>query len=181
MVHDHGLDQHCREHEIDGKLVGDCLLETATFRGVEVPVTDPSDEEGASDQGWPTGAMAQFIRTDGTLRWRTPYDEGTFQATFADIFQETFDLLVERQKKYGPENISSQGFYGVFTRLSNDKIERLRRALNGKIVNGVIELDPFVDSSDETVEDALLDVANYALIMLALKRGIWGRPLQVIE
>jgi hypothetical protein len=165
--------------QADGKVVpfvgGGAINETATFRDVEVPVTDP---EEAVAPGWPTGFAARFIREDGTLLWRTPFGDDTFQATFADLFQETFDLLVERQRKYGPENISTQGFYGVFTRMASDKIERLRRSLNGKVVEGRVELDAFVDSSDETVEDALLDIANYALIMLALKRGLWGRPLE---
>jgi len=200
--------------------------ETATFRGVEVPVTDPETKPHGliddlkprscrtcreEDAGLPFGALDEIdraklagpinartgkpfeepdgtwamsytgqrmIRDDGALEWAMGFVEGTFQATFARIFQETFDLLVERQRKYGPENISSQGIYGVFTRMSADKIERLRRSMNGRVVEGRIELDEFVDSADETVEDALLDIANYALIMLALKRGVWGKPLQ---
>lgn len=132
---------------------------TATFGGIDVPVTD----------GRPVGIAS---------RWSYAYRPDTFQATFADLFQEAFDLLVKRQVKYGPENISTQGFYGVFTRLKSDKIERLAHALNGRVVDGRIELDPFVDADDDTVEDAILDTVNYALILLALKRGLWGRPLE---
>lgn len=145
---------------------GDCpgfAPETVEFRGTSVEVTDPEPR-------W----KAPITIGD----WASEFAGGTFQATFADLFREAFDLLVERQKKYGPENIRVQGIYGVFTRMSADKVERIRAAMNGRVVAGEIQLDPFLDAADETVEDALLDVANYALIMLSLKRGIWGKPLQ---
>ena len=102
----------------------------------------------------------------------------SFEETFRDIFREAFDLLVERQKKYGPENIRSLGLWGTFDRLASDKIERVRRAFNGKLENGTLVTWLSEDFTDESFEDALLDIANYALIMLSLKRGVWGRPLE---
>jgi hypothetical protein len=113
---------------------------------------------------------------DSVRRTDAPEAE-TFQGVFRAIFDEAFDLLVERQRKYGPENIARQGLYGVFTRLAYDKIERLRRSMNGVLWNGEVELDFVEDFGDESFEDTLLDIANYALIMLALRRGVWGRPL----
>lgn len=101
----------------------------------------------------------------------------TFQSTFTDIFNEAFDLLVARQKKYGPENIRQLGLFGVFGRLADDKIERIRRGMNGTIDHGVVTIET-QDFNDESFEDALMDIANYALIMIALKRGIWGHPLE---
>lgn len=101
----------------------------------------------------------------------------TFQQTFAPIYGEAFALLVERQRKYGPDNIRSAGLFGVFSRMSNDKIERIRRGMNGRVEHGQVIIEDFSDFGDESFEDALLDIANYALIMLALKRGRWGRPL----
>lgn len=101
----------------------------------------------------------------------------TFQGVFDGIFKEAFELLVERQRKYGPKNVESLGLFGVFNRLSDDKVERIRRAMNGKIEHGRIMLDDIGDFGDESFEDALFDIANYALIMIALKRGVWGKPL----
>jgi hypothetical protein len=100
-----------------------------------------------------------------------------FEDVFGDIFSEAFNLLVERQRKYGPENIRQLGLFGVFDRLSSDKIERVRRAFNGSIVNGRVQLEDQTDFVDESFDDALLDIANYALIMLALKRDQWGYPM----
>lgn len=108
-------------------------------------------------------------------------DTQTFEDVFTGIFDEAFDLLVERQRKYGPENIKKLGIYGVFGRLSDDKVERIRRGMNGVVKHGIVQIDDFTDFGDESFEDALFDIANYALIIIALKRGLWGKPLKESE
>lgn len=111
--------------------------------------------------------------------WANHYMSGSFQEVFADIFQEAFDLLVARQRKYGVANIENQGLYGIFTRLRDDKMSRIAKAMAGTIVNGRVQLEVIEgDEEKDTFEDALIDVANYALIMLALHRGKWGAPLE---
>lgn len=102
----------------------------------------------------------------------------TFEDVMFGLYEEAFALLVDRQRKYGPENVRRLGMFGVFSRLSFDKIERVKRALNGRIVNGEVILDlENTDFADESLEDAILDIVNYGIIMLAVKRGLWGRPL----
>jgi hypothetical protein len=100
----------------------------------------------------------------------------TFEGTFTEIFEEAFDLLVERQRKYGPKNIERLGLFGVLSRLANDKVERIMRGMSGTIRGGQVEIE-LSDAQDESFEDSLLDIANYALIAIALKRGVWGLPL----
>lgn len=70
-------------------------------------------------------------------------------------------IMVERQHKYGPHNISAMGFDGVIVRM-NDKFARLR---NGLAAHG-----------DESVADTLYDLANYALIGLMVYEGSWPKP-----
>lgn len=108
-----------------------------------------------------------------------PEDSGvvTFEEVFQSIFDEAFDLLVERQKKYGPENVRKLGLYGIFTRIE-DKMERLRHAFNGTMVRGQFNVTENDESSDESLDDADIDAANYHLIRIALRRGLWGKPLQ---
>jgi hypothetical protein len=102
--------------------------------------------------------------------------ETTFQDTFREIYSEAFKLLVERQAKYGDLNIQQLGLYGVLSRVANDKVSRVMKSLNGTIVDGKVLLNPIEEEHvDEVFEDALLDIANYALIAIALKRGVWGR------
>lgn len=110
--------------------------------------------------------------------WSDNYKPGSFEAVFADIFQEAFDLLVERQRKYGPDNIRKLGLWGVFGRFADDKVERIRRSFNGTIDHGQLSVTLEGDFGDETLEDAMLDSGNYPLIMLALYRGLWGAPLE---
>jgi hypothetical protein len=103
----------------------------------------------------------------------------SFEGTFAEIYSEALQILIDRQRKYGPENIREQGIFGIMTRIGNDKLERVRQCLNGSVKNGRIALEPIDSGTEEndTFEDALIDIANYALIAVALHRGVWGRPL----
>lgn len=104
--------------------------------------------------------------------------ENSFEAEFQKIYSEAFSLLVEKQRRYGNSNIEQLGLYGVIGRISFDKISRALKFMNGKVVAGKVELDALDDATDESLEDTLLDIANYALIAIALKRGVWGRPLE---
>lgn len=95
------------------------------------------------------------------------------------VLAEMRTIMVERQAKYGPENIRQQGLYGVLTRAAADKVARIFRAINGKVVNGVVVLDPIDDGTEaaDTFEDGLLDAANYfGPIALMVKRGWWDLP-----
>lgn len=69
-------------------------------------------------------------------------------------------IMVERQHKYGPHNISAMGFDGVIVRM-NDKFARLR---NGLAAHG-----------DESVADTLYDLANYSIIALMVYEGSWPK------
>lgn len=79
------------------------------------------------------------------------------------VLEELEDLMHERGQKYGPGNIAEFGDFGVLVRMS-DKLARLRNLYTTG--NGA-------DVRDESVEDTLMDIANYAVIMLAWRRGLW--------
>ena len=81
----------------------------------------------------------------------------------ADVFKEVFLLWKERQAKYGHHNISAFGEVGCLVR-GHDKMARLRNALvDGKGTN----------STDESISDSWLDLANYAVMGLVCRRGQW--------
>lgn len=105
-------------------------------------------------------------------------DEQTFEKVFASIYNEAYDLLCEKQARYGDANIEQLGLHGVVSRIGNDKIARARKFLQGKVVDGQVILDPLSADTDESLTDTLLDIANYALIAIALKRGLWGSPME---
>lgn len=103
----------------------------------------------------------------------------TWDEALDTVLAEMRQIMVDRQAKYGPENIRQQGLFGVIVRGAADKVARIQRALNGKVVEGQIILDPISDGTDlnDTFEDGLLDAANYfGPIALMVKRGWWDLP-----
>ena len=85
----------------------------------------------------------------------------SFQEMMVRLANECTSLCISKQKDYGPKNISAFGLVGVLVRM-NDKFERLKNLVRtGR------------KPSNETLEDTLIDVANYALISLAVHRGWW--------
>jgi hypothetical protein len=98
-----------------------------------------------------------------------------FEEYFSGLYGEAFKILVDRQAQYGPANIESLGIPGVFSRMSDDKMSRIRKALNGRVVKGRVVLSPesLKELQHPSVRDALIDAANYSLIILSLIEGQW--------
>jgi len=83
----------------------------------------------------------------------------TFEEAMDPILAEMRELMLDRQYKYGPENIRSMGIHGLIVRI-NDKLSRIK------------------EDHKEEREDAWKDLANYAgIIALMVMRDNWGLPL----
>jgi hypothetical protein len=95
-----------------------------------------------------------------------------FTDYFAALSKEAYEILVERQAGYGPANIEGLGPYGVFSRLALDKCGRIATSLNGTIKSGVPEVSK--DWYNDGVRDALMDIANYSMILIALGEHKWS-------
>jgi|TARA_B110000438_G_C15413603_1_gene478696 hypothetical protein len=78
---------------------------------------------------------------------------------------EAVQLFDTKQQDYGSGNISATGEIGVACRLQ-DKVSRMRNLL-------LKELKGESGINHESLEDTYLDAANYCLIGLLLKRGLW--------
>jgi hypothetical protein len=78
-----------------------------------------------------------------------------------EVFCECAVLLDQKNRDYGPGNISAFGEKGVIVRL-NDKVERLKTLVWG-------DKHP----EHEKVSDTWLDIANYGVIGLLCHRGEW--------
>lgn len=73
-------------------------------------------------------------------------------------------LMIKKRHDYGTLNVTSLGVKGVFVRLW-DKLWRLKNLLWEGTENAV---------KDETIDDTVRDLANYAFIMHRVKkRGRW--------
>ncbi len=74
------------------------------------------------------------------------------------------DILEERNKKYGDTNLLEYGTLGLIVRMS-DKIARIRRAIAD------VETMEDDERAFEVIEDALIDLAGYAINGLRLLRS----------
>lgn len=100
--------------------------------------------------------------------------EGSNPETFEDaariVFDELYDLMVAKQKDYGPTNIMETPYgpeIGLTVRMW-DKFARLRNLVEKN-------RNPLNESLDDTFKD----IANYAIIALMVRRGIFVRPLRM--
>lgn len=90
----------------------------------------------------------------------------TFQNAFDEVAADLRKLMVGKQRDYGHDNITAFGEMGVLVR-ANDKMCRLRNLLTtGE------------EPNFEAIEDSWMDMANYAIIALMLRRGTFTLPLE---
>ena len=97
-------------------------------------------------------------------------------AEFKNIQRKQYALFCEKQHDYGPSNIAvgtslgtdeeiKLSLTGLWFRM-NDKIQRLKNMLMNNRENAV---------KDEPIEDAYLDVSNYGIMAMIVKKGKWGQ------
>ena len=95
--------------------------------------------------------------------------------TFINTTGEMLKLFVKKQTDYGPTNVGmglaqvkedediQKSLLGLSVRM-NDKVQRLMNlTFNQQKPN------------NESIEDNLLDIANYAVMALIVKKGHWGQ------
>jgi hypothetical protein len=104
--------------------------------------------------------------------------EPSFEDRMFPLYRKAFETLVERQKKYGPNNILLAGEWGVMEQIQN-KVARARAQLHGEIRSGQVQLGTMSADTMEVYRDSLLDLANYSLILIALAEGRWTAEMVV--
>ena len=98
----------------------------------------------------------------------------TFEEAMDPLLAELRELMIDRQYKYGPDNISIMAVHGLIVRI-NDKLSRIKEDHKNCSFLGECTLR---NLPDEAREDAWKDLANYGGInALMLMRGQWGLPL----
>jgi hypothetical protein len=101
-----------------------------------------------------------------------------FEWMMFPYYRKAFEILVERQRRYGPENILKAGEWGVMEQIQN-KVSRARAQLNGSIEAGSVVLDEMSPETAAVYRDSLVDLVNYSIILLALSDGAWTREMVV--
>lgn len=107
-------------------------------------------------------------RSEGTIESEgrsTMTDMQLFSADARAIYKYMEDVLISKQLDYGPGNINNAPggqLNGLLVRM-NDKMERLKH------LNYHAEGEP----QNESIDDSLLDIANYAVIAMMVRAETW--------
>ena len=91
-----------------------------------------------------------------------------------EIDASLYQVMLDKNADYSPYNILGTGEIGCLVRLW-DKVARLMNLYGLDITTG--ELHPAKDPhiKDESIQDTLADLRNYAQIMMILRTGQWGK------
>ena len=99
------------------------------------------------------------------------YDIEKFKDESMAIYDEAWNLLVQKQIDYGPHNIANAPggpLNGLMVRM-HDKMARLNNLIY------IVKDTP----KNESIEDSFIDLLNYSAIALMVLRGKWsGVPRQ---
>jgi hypothetical protein len=90
-----------------------------------------------------------------------------FMQDSEDIYIGLQKVLASKQIDYGPGNINNApggAINGILVRM-NDKMERLK--------NLTYHTDG--EPQNESIDDSLVDIANYAVIAMMVRRGSWPK------
>ena len=110
--------------------------------------------------------MKKAVAYPPTPRATEQYEE------FNAVLQELLELHLKKTSDYSSWNIRGAGEQGVAVRLW-DKTARLMNLMGWDIGTGKW-LQP-KEPKNESVDDTLMDLASYAIIMIILRRGKWGK------
>ncbi len=85
---------------------------------------------------------------------------------YDEAVNRCLELLIRKQRDYGPKNILKFGHIGLLVRMT-DKIERLANLAGNKS-----------NPAFEALEDTYMDIFNYCMIGFMLRRDYFGLPLK---
>lgn len=116
----------------------------------------------------------QFKDTEFVRDMETKYPEMTNE--FKQIIAEQYELFLEKQSGYGPDNISLStsletdaevrlSLMGLWFRMF-DKYQRLKQLIVLNVANVL---------NDEATYDTWRDLSNYGIIAQIVERRKWGR------
>ncbi len=118
--------------------------------------------------------VGKIITEDEAMEYRRLLGANPYDAIIAElgletdagknalrVFCELVKVLDRKQQDYSSENINAFGEFGVLVR-ANDKICRLKNLITKSI-----------GPKNESIEDTWMDLCNYALIAIMIRRGLW--------
>lgn len=119
-----------------------------------------------SEKNIPNNVAAEYWSIFGRTAVNTAEKLGFFTQSPAELIEKISNVLVSKQKDYGPQNIARFGRAGLLVRC-HDKIARLENLLGN-------DKTPV----NETVVDNFIDVVGYSAIGIMWERGWFLLPLE---
>lgn len=108
-----------------------------------------------------------------TREWRANLSgDVILEQAFLDEVGRCFTLFCEKQKGYSPNNINRLGEPGVLQRV-REKCDRLASLYHNRTQMSVAEMAKL----SEPLEDTWQDIANYAIIALLVRAGVWPKDV----
>lgn len=92
--------------------------------------------------------------------------------TFKQITKDMYNLHCAKMEDYSPWNMKGTGELGAIVRIW-DKTARLMNLYGFDIGSGNYTKPS--EPANESIEDNLTDLANYAIITLIMRKGKWGK------
>ena len=93
---------------------------------------------------------------------------------FMSVLMQMYRLHLSKNMDYSPANILGTGEVGTVVRLW-DKIARLMNLMGFRLKVEAGTYEAPKKPNHESVNDTLMDAANYAVIALLFRMGKWGR------
>lgn len=94
------------------------------------------------------------------------------KAEFRDVLEALWDMHQQKSADYGPWNVNAVGETGVAVRIW-DKVARLMNLLGWDLSTGNFTAPR--TPRNESLDDTLMDLASYCIIMIIYRRGKWGK------
>lgn len=93
---------------------------------------------------------------------------------FVEIIMQMYRVHLSKNSDYSPANILGTGEVGLVTRLW-DKVARLMNLMGFRIDVQLSSFSQPEAPKHESINDTLLDAANYSVIGLLLRQDRWGK------
>lgn len=116
----------------------------------------------------PSCSNPNFWKLEGEMNQKPK----TFEESLDLYLGKMRELMIKKQKDYGPRNILDCGEIGLVVRL-NDKLARIKNLYG--VTNGSFQKK---STCNESIDDTFVDIANYGLIGMMLRGGDFDLPLQ---
>ena len=125
----------------------------------------------ASESTWVPEDFTPLLKSTGYMP-KNEHLRSEQSVEFEMILDDLFQMHKKKTADYSAWNIKGAGEQGVAVRLW-DKTARLMNLMGWDIGTG--KWSQPKEPKNESIDDTLMDLASYAIIMLILRRGKWGK------